>query len=70
LQARGAHSPRAFCLQEEKKMRTFSVGMMAITFVLGVGIISLLFVVGKMVMDMAQNAYRKQYEELLVLAEN
>jgi hypothetical protein len=44
--------------------------MMTITFVLGVGIVSLLFVVGKMVMDMAQNAYRKQYEELLVLAEN
>jgi hypothetical protein len=51
-------------------MRTCSVGMMAITFVLGVGIVSLLYVVGKMVVDMAQNAYRKQHEGLLVLAEN
>ena len=51
-------------------MRTFSVGMMAITFVLGVGIVSLLFVLGKMVADMAQNAHRKQHEGLLVLAEN
>ena len=52
-------------------MRTFSVVMMAITFFLGVGIVSLLFVLGKMLVDMAQAAYRKQqHEELLVLAEN
>jgi hypothetical protein len=43
---------------------------MAITFVLGVGIASLLFVLGKMLVDMAQNAYRKQYEGVFVLAEN
>ena len=51
-------------------MRTFSVGMMAITFVLGVGVISILFIIGKMLVDMAQDAYRKQHEVLLVLAEN
>lgn len=51
-------------------MRTLSVGMMAITFVFGVGIVSLLFILGKMVVEMAQKAYRKQHEVLLVLAEN
>jgi hypothetical protein len=51
-------------------MRTFSVVMMAITFFLGVGIVSLLFVLGKMLVDMGQVAYRKQHEVLLVLAEN
>jgi len=51
-------------------MRTLSVGMMAITFVFGVGIVSLLFILGKMVVDMAQNAYWKRHEVLLVLAEN
>ena len=51
-------------------MRTLSVVMMAITFVLGMGIISLLFVLGKMLMDMVQNAYRKRYEVVFVLAES
>jgi len=51
-------------------MRAFSVGMMAITFVFGIGIVSLVFVLGKMLVDTAQNAYRKHHELLLVLAEN
>ena len=51
-------------------MRTFSVGMMVITFVLGVGIVSLLYVLGKVAVDIAQNAYRTQHDELLVLAED
>ena len=50
-------------------MRTLSVGMMAITFVLGVGIVSLLFIVGKILVEMAQSTYRKQNEGLLVFAE-
>jgi len=65
------HIHHGFFFQEERNMRTFSVLMMAITFFLGVGIVSLLFVLGKMLVDMAQAAYRKQqHEELLVLAEN
>ena len=50
-------------------MRTLSVGMMAITFVLGVGVVSLFFILGKMLVDMARNTYRRQHEGLLVLAE-
>jgi len=57
-------------LQEEEKMRTLSVVMIAITFVLGVGIISLLFVLGKMLVDMVQNVYRKKCEVVFVLAKS
>jgi hypothetical protein len=44
--------------------------MMAITFVLGVGSISLLFVLGKMLVDMLQNVYRKKCEVVFVLAKS
>jgi hypothetical protein len=62
------HGP--FHLQEEEKMRTLSVVMIAMTFVLGVGIISLLFVLGKMLVDMVQNVYRKKCEVVFVLAKS
>jgi len=51
-------------------MRTCSVGMMAITFLLGGGSNLVIVYPRKMLVDMAQDAYRKQHEGLLVLAEN
>ncbi len=41
-------------------MRAVSIGMMVITFVLGVGVISVLLLLGKMIWDLVRDGSRKR----------
>ena len=41
-------------------MRTFSIGMMVITFVLGVGAISVFLLLGKMIWDLVRDGSRNR----------